>query len=60
MNAPWMVDGSSGAPGQAVPRHVVGGPNRDRGCATDHSLVERFVQEIVRKYAVAMRRDARV
>lgn len=55
-----MGSGSSGVPGRAVPRLVVGVASRDRDCVMDPSLLGSHAPVTAWKYSVATRRDAQV
>lgn len=56
----WMANGSSGAHGLVVPRHVVEEASKDRGCVTVPFLGGCHAQGTERKLDVAMRRDVQV
>lgn len=56
----WMANGSSGALGLVVPKHVVEEASKDRECVPVPFLGESHAQGTERKLDVAMRRDVQV
>lgn len=56
----WMANGSSGALGLVVPKHVVEEASKDRECVLVPFLGGSHAQGTERKLDVAMRRDVQV
>lgn len=56
----WMANGSPGAPGLVVAKHVAEEANREKGFAMGPTMMESHAQGTERKLDVAMRRSVQV